>query len=228
MLGKENQDKKILVGKQGANVKIEPNYRIRELFSEPEKLELCPYLQDRFNRRVQMTCVSKEELFAGKLCAALNRQHPRDLFDVWLHLKENKWFSSEYIAAFVVYLICQGGQIHETLNPNFKEVKSIFENQFIGMSSTQVTLDHLENIQKSLPSRIVKSLPDSYREFLVGFKNGVPDWSRLPYSKVQDLPAIRYKMKHLEKMDCKKRQIAIDKLQQIFDAIPYATPTFNQ
>ena len=174
-----------------------------------------------------MTCVSKEELFASKLCAALNRQHPRDLFDVWLHLKDSEWFSSEFIDAFVVYLISQGGQIHETLNPNFKKVKSIFENQFIGMSGIEVTLDNLEDLQKSLPGRIVASLSESHRDFLVGFKNGAPDWSLLPFPKIQELPAVRHKMKHLENMDQKKRQIATVKLQQIFDDIPYATPTIN-
>ncbi len=123
LIGKEDKDRKILIGKQGSNVKVEPNYRIREVFSEPVKLELCPHLQDRFNRRVLMTCVSKDELFAGKLCATLDRQHPRDLFDIWLYLKDNDWFSSQTIDAFLVYLICRGGQIHETLNPNIKNMR---------------------------------------------------------------------------------------------------------
>ncbi len=95
------------------------------------------------------------------------------------------------------------------------------------MSNIEVTLEQLENLQKSLPGRIVASLTDSHREFLVGFKNGDPDWSLLPYSKIKDLPAVRHKIKHLEKMDRRKRQIAIAKLQQVFDAIPFSTSKHN-
>jgi len=34
------------------------------------------------------------QLFGGKLCAALDRQHPRDLFDV-KHFLENEGFNFE-------------------------------------------------------------------------------------------------------------------------------------
>ncbi len=64
-------------------------------------------------------------------------------------------------------------------------------------------------------------LTDDHREFLIGFKSGIPDWSLLPFDHIQNLPAVRWKQQNLEKMDSIKREKAIEKLQQLFEAIPY-------
>ena len=36
-----------------------------------------------------MPCVPIHQLYGGKICAALDRQHPRDLFDVKKLLEDN-------------------------------------------------------------------------------------------------------------------------------------------
>ena len=48
--------------------------------------------------------VSIADLYGGKICAALDRQHPRDLFDVML-LLENEGITREIRQAFIVYLV---------------------------------------------------------------------------------------------------------------------------
>lgn len=52
----------------------------------------------------EVPVVSFEDLFAGKIVAALDRQHPRDLFDIKL-LLENEGITSALKEAFLVYLI---------------------------------------------------------------------------------------------------------------------------
>ena len=52
----------------------------------------------------EMLVVNPNDSFAGKLCAALDRQHPRDLFDVKL-LLENEGIGDDLLQVFIVYLI---------------------------------------------------------------------------------------------------------------------------
>ena len=60
--------------------------------------------------------VPEAELYAGKLCAALDRQHPRDLFDVHILLK-GAGVASPIRRAFTVYLAAHNRPMHELLQP---------------------------------------------------------------------------------------------------------------
>ncbi|MFB3079791.1 MAG: nucleotidyl transferase AbiEii/AbiGii toxin family protein, partial [Lysobacterales bacterium] len=57
------------------------------------------------------------DLYGGKLCAALDRQHPRDIFDVKI-LMENEGITDEIRTAFVVYLASHDRPMSELLDPN--------------------------------------------------------------------------------------------------------------
>jgi len=116
-----------VVARRGTQIQIEPNTVIRGNLLPVEYKSLSPYLQEKYGRTVSFPCVAKHELYAGKLCAALQRQHPRDLFDMLLYLRKND-FSAEFMDAFVVYLISQGKPIYEELNPNTKDVEALYHN----------------------------------------------------------------------------------------------------
>ncbi|MCK4599941.1 nucleotidyl transferase AbiEii/AbiGii toxin family protein [Candidatus Bipolaricaulota bacterium] len=73
---------KLLVSTNDAMVKIEPNLILRGSVYAPEDRDLCLTAQERFGAFVSVHTLSTADLYGGKLCAALDRQHPWDLFDV--------------------------------------------------------------------------------------------------------------------------------------------------
>ena len=84
---------KLFVRSQGVQIKIEVNPILRGCVNEPELMEICAKAEDRFGY-AQINVISFADLFAGKIAAALDRQHPRDLFDVH-QLLENEGITDE-------------------------------------------------------------------------------------------------------------------------------------
>jgi predicted nucleotidyltransferase component of viral defense system len=81
--------KKIICSDNLVKIKIEPNYTIRGYAYEPQLMRICESGEEKFGF-VKIKVVSKQELFGGKICAALDRQHPRDLFDIKELLDDNE------------------------------------------------------------------------------------------------------------------------------------------
>jgi len=77
----------LVVDHEGVTIKIEPNLVLRGSVYPPEIRQLSKKAQDLFELSLQSRTLSLYDLYAGKICAALDRQHPRDLFDVHLLLK---------------------------------------------------------------------------------------------------------------------------------------------
>jgi len=150
-------------------IKIEPNTVIRGTLLAAVEMPLCDYLVKEFNREMSINCVAKEELFAGKLCAALQRQHPRDLFDVLLLLNKEEGISRALLDAFIVYVISQGKLINEMLNPNMHDIENLFVNQFQGMTKmAAIDLQSLLQVQQSLANEIVSLFTQQDKDFIIG------------------------------------------------------------
>ncbi len=62
---------------------------------------LTPSAQAMFTSDIQVPVLATEELYGGKLVAALDRQHPRDLFDVQLMLKARDYFARQCVVALL-------------------------------------------------------------------------------------------------------------------------------
>ena len=62
-------------------IKIEPNEVIRGSVFPAQERELTRRAEDMFELSVTAQTLSLADLYGGKLCAALDRQHPRDLFE---------------------------------------------------------------------------------------------------------------------------------------------------
>lgn len=77
----------LIVDREGVTINIEPNLVLRGSVYPPEIKPLSKKAQDLFELSLQSRILSPYDLYAGKICAALDRQHPRDLFDVHLLLK---------------------------------------------------------------------------------------------------------------------------------------------
>lgn len=102
---------KLQLDESGVLIKIEVNMVCRGLLAEAEKLPLCDAAQEEFDAFCAMTMVPRAQLYGGKLCAALDRQHPRDLFDVEL-LLENEGLNDEIKRGLVFGLISSNRPTH--------------------------------------------------------------------------------------------------------------------
>ena len=92
---------KLIVRSQGVQIKIEVTPVLRGVVYDPVIASVSPAVQEAFGF-AEMRMVSFADLYAGKIVAALDRQHPRDLFDV-RDLLANEGISDELRRAFLVY-----------------------------------------------------------------------------------------------------------------------------
>lgn len=163
----------------------------------------------------QIQLVSFEDLYAGKILAALDRQHPRDLFDI-KNLLKNEGFTPKLKEAFIVYLISHNRRILEILNPSRIEIKEIFETDFQGMTTYPVKIDDLLEAREDLIQIIHTKLHKKDKLFLLGFKNGNPDWDYFNVPHIKELPAVKWKQHNLKRMRATERKKMIDALQSYF------------
>ena len=154
-----------------------------------------------------MRTVSEPDLYGGKLCAALDRQHPRDLFDVH-ELFKNKGITDDIRRAFVVFLASHDRPVNELLTPNRKDLRRVYDEQFQGMTFIPVTLAELENTREELITQINAGLTKPEREFLLSIKRMEPKWDLLGIPGIERLPGPQWKLYNLRKMDSKKRTLA--------------------
>ena len=200
------------VRREDATIKIEPNLVMRGSLFLPERRTLSPKAQSVFELSVECRTLSENELYAGKICAALDRQHPRDLFDV-LMLFRHAPFGDALRKAFIVYLICNDRPMVELLNPGFSDIRPVFETEFRDMAFEEVTCEELEETREKLVARIASDLTFQERQFIVSVKEGTPQWGLIGLEGVQNLPAVRWKLLNIGRMTPAKHRQAVRKLR---------------
>ena len=192
-----NIEKKIICSNTDATIKIEPNYIIRGYINKPEFMTVCDEVEDKFGYAA-VQVVSSAELYGGKICAALDRQHPRDLFDIKEYF-ENNTFDKELLKGFIVMLLSHDKPLHETLSPNIKDQKEIFEKQFLGMTDKTFTYDdHSETLNRLIATVKTAILP--YKDLLLDFVALKTDLKDFDINNLEKLPAVKWKIKNLEKL----------------------------
>jgi len=206
----------LLVQREGATIKVEPNLVLRGNVFPCQEQDLCESAQKRFAAFVTANRLSVEDLYGGKICAALDRQHPRDLFDVKI-LLENEGITDRIRKAFVVYLAGHDRPIHELIEPTRQDVRAIFERDFVGMTMTAVKYQDLLDARETLVSEIQKGLTCEERRFLLSLKEGKPEWKLLGLAGIEKLPAIQWKLLNIRKMDKRKNAQMIGKLRRVLD-----------
>jgi hypothetical protein len=102
----------------------------------------------------------------------------------------------------------------ELLNPNRKDLKQVFTDQFEGMTLDPVPLTVLENAREQLIERINTDLTTAEREFLLSMKRLEPKWELLGMPGVERLPGPRWKLYNLRRMDPTKRLAAEEVLRR--------------
>ncbi len=200
-----------------ALIKIETNTVFRGSVYEPEEMTLCNRAEDIFELSLKMQCLSLPDLYGGKICAALDRQHPRDLFDIKL-LLENEGFTEEIRKAFLVYLISHDRPIVEILEPNVKDLSTLFKHEFAGMTQDYRDLSELTEAFDSLKELVKTSLKEEEKEFLLSFKRKEPKWDLLGLKNIDVLPSVKWKQINLRRMDSEKHKEAYKKLENFLSS----------
>lgn len=207
----------LLVADHAAEIKIEVSPVLRGTVYPESKRRIVSPAEEAFGF-AEVPVVSFADLYAGKIVAALDRQHPRDLFDVKLLLAE-EGIDDELFRAFLVYLISHDGSIARVLNATAKPLKDLFERQFVGMTAAAVTLEELEQARAALVAALHGRLGEREKSFLLSFKRGEPQWDLLGVVHAPDLPAVRWKLQNLAQMTPEKRRETIGNLERALENI---------
>ena len=211
-LTKENAVVKLLIRSSETQIKIEVTPVLRGCVFEPEIMDVSPTVEDTFGF-AQIQVVSFSDLYAGKFVAALDRQHPRDLFDVREFLSASE-IDDALRRAFIVYMISHNRPMSEVLRPTLKDISDEYERGFVGMTTVPVALDDLLEARNRLISVLVDHMPEEHREFLIGFEEGAPNWQLLDIPDVENLPAIRWRQQNLDKLDANQGAALVNELKK--------------
>ncbi len=204
---------RLVVRLEGVQIKIEVTPVLRGCVYAPERRTVSPKVESAFGF-AEIAVVSFADLYAGKLVAALDRQHPRDLFDVML-LLANEGIGDELRRAFIVYLLSHDRPMSEILAPTRRNIAPEFARVFEGMTDKPVTLDDLLTTRETMITELVGQMPDQHRRFLVSFERAEPEWPLLAVPDAKALPAVLWRQQNLDTLKPAKRAALVARLEEV-------------
>lgn len=196
--GGGNNDTRVLVRQGAAEIKIETSPVARGTVHTPERRAVTDAVQDEFGF-AEMPVVAFEDLFGGKLHAALDRQHPRDLYDIKL-LYENEGISDSLFHTFLVYVASSGRPPHELLRPSLTPLDDAYVKEFEGMTNQAIGLAELAHTRSRLLADIASRLNERVRTFLLSLHDGDPDFEAIGLPQAIQLPGVQWKLLNLRKL----------------------------
>lgn len=194
---RELGDTKLLIENAEAQVKVEVNVVFRGTVLPVTRYPLSPKTADLFSLALELPVLAPAELYGSKLVAAMDRQHPRDLFDV-LQMFESSGLSDAVVECFVTYLAGHNRPTHEVLFGNEKDIAHEYHQNFVGMTTEPVGLDALLEARTRLREELPQRLSTTQKQFLVGLARTQPDWTLLQCPHASELPALRWKLGNLQ------------------------------
>lgn len=198
-INSSGHEEKLIFIHQNTQVKIEVNNIMRGIIHPTNLMKISKVVQEEFGLFADMKIISIGELFGGKICAALDRQHPRDLFDIH-HMIKSGIYNNEVKEGFIAALLSHPRAIHKMLNPNFHDQQVVFASQFQGMSDAPFNYRDFELTRIELINIIHTSLNEQDKEFLISFKSGYPNWDLSSINRLGDLPAVKWKLLNIRKL----------------------------
>lgn len=204
---------KIVASLEGSTVKIEPNEVLRGSAFPPRERNLVDVAEKEFQFSARIPVLDLSDLYGGKLCAAIDRQHPRDIYDVKL-LLENEGITKEIRHGFIVYMASHDRPLNELIDPTRKDLQKIYETDFVGMTAKPVSLDELIDVRERYITELKNGLTQNERKFLVSLKEGNPQWGLLDVKNIDKLPAIQWKLQNIQKMPKEKHRQQLEQLKR--------------
>lgn len=107
--------------------------------------------------------------------------------------------------------------MNELLNPNYLDISSLYAREFNNMTAEPVQLNELVDIRSKLVKELLIALTKDERNFLLSIKQGEPDYSLLPFKHLDQLPALKWKVINVRKMNKKKHAIMLNKLREVLE-----------
>jgi predicted nucleotidyltransferase component of viral defense system len=211
--GEDGAVRRLLVRDGGVQVKVEVTPVLRGVVFAAEDRMVAERVEAEFGF-AEARLVSFADLFAGKMVAALDRQHPRDLFDI-RDLLATEGFTRPLMEAFLVYLVSHNRPMAEILDPHRLDLTQEFERNFAGMTSEPVVLADLVQAREDLVAGVHAALTDADRRFLLSVKTGAPDWALVGLFQAAELPAIRWKLRNLDALPAAKREALAARLKGV-------------
>ena len=211
---------KLIAQAPGVQMKVEVNTVLRGSVLPAQLTQASPAAVALFND-LEARTLALEEVYAGKLVAALDRQHPRDLYDVMLLLVA-EGLSPRMLDAFVVYLASHDRPMHEVLDPPEKDVAALYAAEFAHMPAQPVALEALLDARRRMVRGLHRALEARHRAFLLSVKRCEPDWTLLPVPHLAELPGLRWKLLNLEKFrreQPRRHASALANLERTLDRI---------
>jgi hypothetical protein len=190
---------KLFIRRGRNQVKVEVNHVFRGTVLPVETRRLGTEARRLFTTELSVPVLATPELYGSKLVAAMDRQHPRDLFDV-RGLFERGGLTAEVVECFVCYLAGHNRPVHEVLFSRNADMTPAFENEFAGMARNPVTLAELQDVRRKLKTELPAMLTPNQREFLLGLVAGEPEWRLMKCPHLSQLPAIRWKLQNLARL----------------------------
>lgn len=193
----QNTIDKLFVRSRDVQIKIEVNPILRGCVNEPELMEICAKAEDQFGY-AQINVMSFEDLFAGKIAAALDRQHPRDLFDIH-QLLECEGITDDLRATLIVYLISHERSPAQMLTAECRNIAEEYRNNFYGMTEDDISMETLLAAHADLICNLINNMSDDHRRFLASFYRRKPEWNLLGIDGADRLPAVRWREINLDR-----------------------------
>ncbi|NQX97095.1 MAG: nucleotidyl transferase AbiEii/AbiGii toxin family protein [Flavobacteriales bacterium] len=208
---------RILIRRGRSQVKVEVSPVLRGTLHPPQERDIVEAVEDDYGFAA-VRVVSLPDLYGGKICAALDRQHPRDLFDVKLLMNQGGLGRSVF-EGFLVYLLGHPRPLNEVINPRLKALDDVYRQEFVGMARADIPLQQLEDVRHELLTRLGQLMTDEDVRFLLSFKQGAPDWALLPLTGIDRLPAVRWKLANIQKMKPDKHRQSLELLEQALGSL---------
>ena len=210
--------RKIVCSSNGAEIKIEPNYILRGAVFPVRRMEVTPQMAKLVGVSAEMAILSRQELYGGKFCAALDRQHPRELFDV------AQFFGREGSVrdvkdGFLAMALGHNRPLHELLAPHPLDQRATFASQFAGMSDVPFSVEEHEAAFRRLVGEIGETLTAEDWARLVAFTALEAGAEVFGIPGLERLPAIQWKRKNLETLrerDPKRFSENTEALKRVF------------
>ena len=215
--GGGDAETRIMVRDARSQMKIETSPITRGTVYPPKVMTASEAVTERFGF-VEMNVLAFEDLYGGKLHAALDRQHPRDLFDVRL-LYENEGLTDELFRVFMAYVAGSGRPMHELLAPAAPFLDVLYDEEFLGMTRETVTRDALIETRLRLHADVRERLSGDIASFLLSLHDTQPDFDLIDLPGAAELPATRWKLINLEKLkkdNPAKHAAQRDALEELF------------
>lgn len=190
--------RKMVCSHGGIYIKVEPNYILRGTLFPTRKMQVTRKVEERFGF-CTMNVLSFGELYGGKICAALDRQHPRDLFDI-AQLYQTRNLDEEIKAGFLAMALSHNRPLHELLDPNLQDNRIIYEQQFKGMTELPFSYDEHVAVFERLKRDVKHLLGDADKRRLVEFCRTEIDASGFGIAGLEQLPGIKWKKDNLRRL----------------------------